>query len=263
MPVNDENAPVQDAAAPEPAVPRLSADTAPLYEMVKRHISDAILMGKWPSGTVLPSEVSLAQSFGVAVGTVRRALVDLTTEGLLARRRKTGTVVTGRSPHQTLRFFFQYFRLHGRSGSLLRSQAAVLSLAAEPGSPEECKALDLPRGAPVLRLRRVRRIDGRPIMHDRFTLPAPRLPGFPDRPEEAPELLYLFLFERYGIRISAVREQVTAELADAEDCALLALTPPAAVLAIDEIAYDQAGTPTILAQHRATTAEHCYINEVR
>lgn len=238
-------------------------DQTPLYEAVKRQISEAILLGTWPPGTVLPNEVSLADMFGVAVGTVRRALGDLTAEGLLSRRRKTGTVVTGRSPHHSLRFFFQYFRLHGIDGSLQRSHARVLSVATGPATEDECARLGLDGGAEVLRLHRTRSIDGRPIMHERFVLPASRLPDFPRDPQEVPELLYLHLLERYGIRISAVREQLSAELAGDEDLELLELTPPAAVLAIEEIAYDQASRPTLLATHRATTRAHRYVNEVR
>src|SRR5262245_16243840 len=116
----------ESAATVAAEIPRLGdADAVPLYEIVKRHISEAIVSGKWAPGTVLPGEVQLAQSFGVAVGTVRRALAELTAEGLLARRRKTGTVVTGRSAHHSLRSFFQYFRLHGIDGSLVRSRAKV------------------------------------------------------------------------------------------------------------------------------------------
>ena len=72
-----------------------SGGAAPLYERVKRHMSEAILVGEWAPGTVLPSETVLAKGFGIAVGTVRRAMSDLVAEGLLSRRRKTGTVVTG------------------------------------------------------------------------------------------------------------------------------------------------------------------------
>ncbi|WAH62130.1 GntR family transcriptional regulator (plasmid) [Pseudomonas silvicola] len=36
----------------------------------------------------MPSENSLASKFGVSVGTVRKALAALTTEGMLMRRRK-------------------------------------------------------------------------------------------------------------------------------------------------------------------------------
>lgn len=245
-------------------IPRLGELVGvPLYEAVKRHMSEAIVAGRWLPGTVLPGEIALAQSFGVAVGTVRRALAELTAEGLLARRRKTGTVVTGRSAHHSLRSFFQYFRLHGLDGSLMRSRAEVVSIGVVPASDEERARLELAADGQVLRLHRVRKVDGRPVMRDRMSIAASRIDDFPTVPSTVPELLYLHLLERYGIRISAVREQLTAALADDEDVRLLDLAAPAAVLVIDEIAYDQAGKPTILATHRARTDRHCYVNEVR
>ena len=262
--VNDKT---QGLDKPKPArspIRRLSQQAAaPLYEGVKRQISEAILLGKWTPGTVLPGEVALAQLFGVAVGTVRRALMDLTAEGLLTRRRKTGTVVTGRTPHHSLRYFFQYFRLHGLDGALVRSTARVLSVATASATDSESTALGLEPATPVVRLHRTREVGGRVVMHDRFALPTARIPEFPSRPDQVPELLYLFLLERYGIRISAVREQVSAELADAEDLTLLGQTAPAAIIRIEEIAYDQSGVATIFAIHRAVTDGHRYVNEIR
>ncbi|MEQ8813466.1 MAG: GntR family transcriptional regulator [Thalassobaculum sp.] len=263
--VNDKNSgePQVEAGAGSP-IGRLSeSDSAPLYEIVKRQVSEAILIGQWVPGTVLPSEVALAQSFGVAVGTVRRALTDLTAEGLLARRRKTGTVVTGRTPHHSLRLFFQFFRLHGLDGALVKSRARVLSLETAAARSDEAEKLQLAEGAQVVRIRRTRHVDSHPVMVDRFTLPAARVPGFPAAAGDVPELLYLFLLERYGIRISAVREQLAAELASPEDAEVLGLTPPAAVLIIDEVAYDQSGAPTLFARHCAITDRHRYVNEVR
>lgn len=246
------------------ALPNLAAEgSAPLYERIKRHLSEAILMGAWPPGTVLPGEVALSRTMGVAVGTLRRAMGDLVAEGMLARRRKTGTVVTGRSPHHSLRFFFQYFRLHGRDGELLRSRVRMISSAVRPALPREADSLQLAPGASVLHLHRVRLVDGRPVMHDRLVLAAERVPEFPTALEAVPELLYLFLVERYGIRIAAVREQLSAELATEEDQRLLGLEQPAAILAINEIAFDQNGLPTIFGMHRATTERHTYVNEVR
>lgn len=244
-------------AVKSPALP------VPLYEHVKRLVSESILMGTWPPGTVLPGEVALAAQYGVAVGTARRALSDLVAEGLLMRRRKTGTVVTGRAPQHSLRFFFQYFRLHGRDGALLNSQTEVLSVARDPASPAEAASFGIDAAAPVIRLHRLRRIEGKPVMHERFVLPDARLPGFPEAPEAVPPLLYRHLLERYGIRVSAVRETLTAELAGAEDIGLLALESPAALLVIEQTAYDQAGAAVLLCSHRATTADCCYINEVR
>lgn len=235
----------------------------PLYEVVKRHISENIVLGKWVPGTVLPGEVALAHQLGVAVGTARRALAELTAEGLLSRRRKTGTVVTGRSPHHSLRSFFQYFRLHGKDGSLIRSKARVISVVRAPATKEQANALDLSGGVELLTVKRVRDVDGMPVMIDDMTVPSARVPGFPEDPKCVPELILLFLLDRYGIRVSAAREQVTAELATAADISFLHLKPPAAVLVIAEVAFDQSGAPTLLAHHRARTDSHCYINEIR
>src|SRR5262249_33567454 len=154
--------------------------------------------------------------------------------------RKTGTVVTGRSPHHNLRNFIQYFRLHDAKGGLLRSTAQVLSLSRHAAGKAEAMAFGVETGAELIRIHRLRRIKQKPVMHAVMTMAAARLPDFPRRPTEIPQLFYLHLLERYGIRLSAVRESITAELASEEDCSLLALAAPAAILVIDERAYDQA-----------------------
>lgn len=252
-----------DAGAAAPVLPNFGAgEAAPLYERVKRHMSEAILVGEWPPGMMLPNETALAQGFGVAVGTVRRAMSDLVAEGLLSRRRKTGTVVTGRTPHHSLRFFFQYFRLHRADGSLVHSTSQFLGVETLPATQAQAEALQIRTGG-VIKVHRIRHVDGRPIMHDKLVMAEERLPDWPHDTAELPPLLYLHLLERYGIRISAVREQITADLAGDEDITLLQLGGREAVLTIDEVAYDQAGVPTILGWHRATTAAHAYVNEVR
>jgi GntR family transcriptional regulator len=234
----------------------------PLYEHIKRQMAEAILVGSWPPGTVLPSEVALAARFGVAVGTVRRALSEMTAEGLLARRRKTGTIVTGRSPHHNLRNFFQYFRLHDGSGALLRSTARVLSLAKDAASAAEAAIFGIGAGADLVRINRLRLVKQRPVMHEAMAMPAARLPDFPRQAADLPQLLYLHLLERYGIRLSAVRESVTAALATEEDRELLELGEPAAVLVIDETAYEPSGAAILTCRRRATTEGYCYINEI-
>lgn len=246
----------------------LSSDTAsetrfaPLHERLKRQLSEEILVGRWAPGAVLPGEVTLAQRFGVAVGTVRRALAALVAEGLLTRRPRAGTVVTGRSPEHSLRFFFRYFRLHGADGSLKRSSAVALSLEEIPAGSEDARRLCAAPGTPLLRLRRLRTVDGAPVMIDLYRIPAARVPAFPRAPERVPELLFLHLNEAYGIRITAVREELAAEPATEEDRRLLGLPDPAAVLVIEATVFDQAGSPVLLTTQRASTAMHRYVNEV-
>jgi GntR family transcriptional regulator len=235
------------------------ARPVPLYEHVKRLLSEAILMGHWAPNTVLPGEVVLAAQYGVAVGTVRRALADLVTAGLLMRRPKIGTVVTGRTPQHSLRFFYQFFRLHAADGTLLRSEARVLSVSVAQAAPDA----EFFAGESVIRIHRLRLIADKPVMHEQMMLPAARLPDFPTIGADIPPLLYHHLLATYAIRITAVRESLVAQLATAEDCALLALEAPCAILAIDDTAYDQTGLPTIVAHHRFVTRDLRYINEIR
>jgi len=230
---------------------------------VKRIVSERILLGRWAPGSVLPGEVQLAGEFGVAVGTVRKALAALVAEGLLARRPRLGTVVTGRSPEHSLRFFFRYFRLHGADGSLQNSQAVTLSLAEEAASAPDAAQLGVAAGERVIRLKRLRLVADRPVMLDDYRLLAARVPGFPSQADELPQLLNLFLLERWGIRVTAVREELRAEVATAADLQLLSLPAPAAVLVIEARCFDQAGQPSLLTTQRARTDGHRYVNEVR
>ncbi len=243
--------------------PSMANRAQPLYLVVKKQIFEAIMMGKWPAGTVLPSEVDLARTLRVSVGTIRRALSELTNEGMLSRRRKTGTVVTGRTPQHSLRFFFQYFRLHGLDGSLQHSKATNLSLVFGEATDIEAENLRVVPTTSVIRLSRVRSAHDKPVMVETVTMPAKRLEDFPKNAEDVPALLYLYLLERYDIRISAVRERIGAELANEDDLVHLKLEAPSAVLTIEEVAYDQMGTPVLFTKHRATTRSHRYINELQ
>ena len=116
---------------------------APLYEVVKRHISESILQGELPAGTILPSENSLAAKFGVSVGTVRKALAALTTEGMLMRRRKTGTVVTGwrRCITSAISFtIFVYMTKRAVCCSRRRDCWSISTAAPAPTRPISCRS---------------------------------------------------------------------------------------------------------------------------
>ncbi|AHF79289.1 GntR family transcriptional regulator (plasmid) [Sodalis praecaptivus] len=235
---------------------------APLYEVVKRHISDSIVKGALVPGTVLPSENSLAADFGVSVGTIRKALAALSADGMLMRRRKTGTVVTGWPTLHNLSHFFQYFRLHDKAGGLLQSETQLLDYQVSAAGEIEAEKLQMVVGEEVIRLKRLRRVKGIAAMHETLVLPAARLPGFP-RAEQLPPLLYRYLFERYDLRVAAVREQITATMANEADATLLELTLPHAIMVIDEISFDQSAIPVILAHHRFSTEHFIYVNEIR
>ena len=241
----------------------------PLYELVKQRICERIVQGQWPPGYILPAENELASVLEVSVGTARRALADLTKQGWVVRRPRSGTVVTGRPPHHTLGQFYQYFRLHQADGSVVRSKAKTLDITVDDATAAEAKALRLTKSGPgrrVVRIDRVRIVNGTGVMLDRMVLPQHLIPGFPLTLSDAPELLYNYLLNHHGIRIAGVRESLGAELANPRDHQHLNFSDqirPAAVLVIEEVAFDPKDVPIVYAIHRSTTDRYRYINEIR
>lgn len=67
----------------------------PLYEQIKSAIDRRIETEEWPANFQVPSEEDLAGEFGASRLTVRRALRELQTDGVLLRIQGRGTFVIG------------------------------------------------------------------------------------------------------------------------------------------------------------------------
>lgn len=67
----------------------------PLYEQIKSTIDRRIETEEWPANFQVPSEEDLADEFGTSRLTVRRALRELQTDGVLLRVQGRGTFVIG------------------------------------------------------------------------------------------------------------------------------------------------------------------------
>lgn len=65
----------------------------PVYEQIGRAVRDLILAGTWQPGSPVPPEHALMEQLGASRMTVHRALVQLAREGLITRRRRSGTIV--------------------------------------------------------------------------------------------------------------------------------------------------------------------------
>jgi len=85
----------------------------PLNEQVRQRLLEGISAGEWGAGTAIPTESALAAAFGVAIGTIRKAVDGLVAEGLLVRRQGKGTFVTA---HDSGRLLFYFFHIVTRDG---------------------------------------------------------------------------------------------------------------------------------------------------
>ena len=68
------------------------------YARIKRHIVQNIESGEWAVNEQVPSENQLAAQFDVSRMTARRAILELTQDGMLVRSQGLGTFVAERRP---------------------------------------------------------------------------------------------------------------------------------------------------------------------
>lgn len=72
----------------------MSNEAVQPYQRIVQDVRDKIRSGRWTAGTKLPSTRELAEEYGVAAGTVQRALTELRTAGLIYSHQGRGSFIT-------------------------------------------------------------------------------------------------------------------------------------------------------------------------
>lgn len=226
----------------------------PLYAQVKALMVQRLIAGQWRPGEILPSEFQLAAEFGVSQGTVRKALDELTAENVVVRRQGRGTFVAEHDDHRAL---FHFFHLVGPDGERRLPESRLISVRKGLAGRMEAGRLAIGQGAPVIRIRRVRELDGRAAIAETIAVPQKLFPDLADI-REMPNTLYDLYEQRYGITIARAMERLAAVAADERDAKLLEIAPGAPLLEIDRTALALDGAPVEWRVSRCLTATHHY-----
>ena len=163
----------------------------PLYRQLKRNLEDAIRNHVVAADEALPPERELAEELNVSRVTLRKAIDGLVDEGLLVRRRGSGTFVSHRveKSFSKLASFSDEMRSRGRT-----PRSELLSCTCGAVSPEEALGLGVSPDTNVIRLQRLRYADSNLMALEYATVPAACL----DR-EDIGDSLYAAL-DRRGFR---------------------------------------------------------------
>jgi DNA-binding GntR family transcriptional regulator len=76
-------------------------DPRPPYQQLSSRLRTAIEAGDYRPGEQLPSHQRLADTYGVAIGTVKRALGVLREQGLITTRHGMGSYIRAHTPDHT------------------------------------------------------------------------------------------------------------------------------------------------------------------
>ncbi|WP_258341945.1 GntR family transcriptional regulator [Saccharopolyspora gregorii] len=195
-----------------------------------REILRELAAAQLPPGAALPSERDLTLRYGVSRLTVREAIGQLVSEGLLVRVRGKGTFTA--RPRVDVRLDLASFTEDMRRRGL-RAETEVLGHAELPPPPDTAEALGLEPGAPAYWLTRLRKADGTPLAVERGWFHPAAAPGLLGR--DLTESMYSLLERHYGVRLEHAMQTVLAESADAETARLLRVQPGSPLLVFRRI----------------------------
>ena len=231
-----------------------------LYMQIKELLVAKIGNGEWSPGNVIPSEINLAQEFGVSQGTVRKAITELVENNVLTRKQGLGTFVSNHDLHRAL---FHFFHITDNRGHKVLPDSNVLTCSRKKASRKEISKLRLTEKTCVIRIERVRNFSARPTMIETITLPAEPFGDLVNGGEcELPNTLYELYEKRYGITIHSADEQLRAIAASRHDASLLNLEVGTPLLEIERVAITLDKTPVELRISRCSTKNHYYQNTI-
>lgn len=229
-----------------------------LYMQIKDLLVTKIGNGDWLPGSIIPSEVNLAQELGVSQGTVRKAITELVENNVLTRKQGRGTFV---STHDSQRSLFYFFHITDNQGHKVLPESRVLHRRHKQATLKEAAKLNLAVGTRVIRIERVRNFSAKPTMIETITLPADSFADLGSNGKlELPNTLYELYEKQYGITIHSAEEQLRAVAASKHDAAMLNLDVGTPLLEIERVALTLDKKPVELRISRCSTSNHHYQN---
>lgn len=138
-----------------------------VYKQIADDLRSRIVNGQLSPGEDVPTEAELAQQWSTSRGPIRNALAALRQEGLIETTRGRPARVRTRKAHQAVDVSIPFTRWATDIGAAPGAQTQEVSL--RKADAEKAAALDIPEGASVVDVLRLRLLDGRPTMLERLT----------------------------------------------------------------------------------------------
>jgi GntR family transcriptional regulator len=205
----------------------VAPDRARRREHLKREL--VALIERNSDGARLPSERELAERFGVARETLRKALHELSSSGALSRKHGAGTFVADIpwvKPLQ-LHSFSEDMRSRG-----LTPSSSLLTTTRMRAFAKIAQRLKLIPGADVYEIRRLRLADGEPMALEVVYLSCERLPSFNPKQLKT-HSLYEILGQNYGLTLRSAVQQIQATVVTEAEAAQLNVAPFSPALLVE------------------------------
>ena len=255
--------PVPASAAAAPAGLMAATGVAsmggPVYREIARSIMRRLEHGAWKPGEAIPSEVRLKAEFGVAIGTIRKAVDDLVAQGILLRQQGRGTFV---ATHNRDRQLFRFFHIERQDGYKEYPDVQLTGFERIGLSRAVAGQLALHEGDRAVRLRNTLALEGKPVMLEDITLPEALFPRLTEKKlRERPNTLYKLYQDDYRISVVRTAQRLASAIVPRDVARALELPAGLPVLVIRRVAFAYHDKPVEYRVSYVDTRQHDYVGD--
>jgi GntR family transcriptional regulator len=212
----------------------------PLYHQLRMLIRGEITKGTWKEEEMIPSENEISAACGVSVGSVRKTIDGLVQDGTLFRKQGKGTFVA--QPD----FRFSYVRFIHLSNSDSKHDllpvSEVLNVTTDFPQHDVKRILKLGGTDQVIFIKRLRRIQGVPVLLENLFLPKKYFPNL-DNSDFAEDPLYPIYARKYQVPVIGTDDYFEAKVATAEEAKALKIRQGDPVVCIERITHSRSDRP--------------------
>lgn len=205
----------------------------PLYYQLKEIIRDKIMNGEWKEGDDIPSETTLAEDFEISRATVRQALGELVSEGMLTRKRGKGTYVCNRKGLRDLTGDLSFARQMEQKG--LKPSSILLFAGLSRVSSRIAGLLGISPETMLCKIDRVRLADDEPLLFETICVPPNWASGILEQ-ELSSLAVFQFIEEKQKIRFTEANTSIQPIFTDQYEAKLLGVKAGLSSLLIETVA---------------------------
>ena len=235
--------------------------SSPLYREIRDRIAEAIRSGEWRPGEALPAEKKLCERFGVSMGTLRKAVDELSSSGVLVRQQGRGTFV---ARHSKERFMFSFFHLVGHDGHKEFPDVQFVCFDTTAADDVAARALSIDPGAPLHHLTNLLSLRGEPVSLDEMYLPTTLFPDMTEeRLRQRQTTLYQMYQDEFDVTVVRASERVRSCAASHDQARLLQTAAGAPLLRVLRVAHSFQDQPVELRYSYVNTDRCEYRNDLQ
>lgn len=217
----------------------------PLWYQVKESILENIGFGIYVEEKPLPSEKLLCDEYKVSVITIRKAMDELSKEGVLVKKQGKGTFLRPGKFERKLNTFYGFSQDILNQGS--KPARKIISFELKKPKKNILKELGRENIETIYEIRTLTLADNVPIILSKFFIPSDYIPNL-SKEDMSDKSIYFILKDKYNIKLKQEFWTIEATILDEYESKLLEVQVDSPALLHEAVSTDDKGRIVMFAK---------------